>query len=418
MSGEFSEARWSKVARGVTRSRRWGLAFRASPPLRVGPLNTPEPRHLAGLDLLRCLAIFVVVLFHYPRPQGLETYQAFANFGWTGVELFFVLSGFLIGTQLLEPVSRDEAPDLKRFYLRRSLRILPPYLIVVALYLFVPAWSERAVETPAWRFLTFTQNFGLRLNGFSHAWSLCVEEHFYLVLPLAVLALRKRVRAHQLLVGAAVLLVGGMLLRGVLWQRSFSMLGPDDEGWRGYDTLLYYPTYARLDGLTCGVLLAALRVFRPAAWARWTRGVRAGGLALVGLVFLAGVFWLNEEHFRYLAHTMLAFPLTAVGYAALLVAMSGPTASRLCARLPGVKTFAVLSFTIYLTHKAVQHGVRVFLAPHGMDAFHPATLVGGAVAVLLASLALHYGVERPALRWRSRLESRLVREPAPQAAMG
>nr|WP_275902385.1 acyltransferase [Myxococcus eversor] len=368
------------------------------------------------MDLLRGLAIVIVVLFHYPRPDGHETYRMLANFGWTGVELFFVLSGFLIGSQLLEPVARGETPSLKRFYLRRSMRILPPYLIVVALYLFVPAWSERPVETPAWRFLTFTQNFGLSLNGFSHAWSLCVEEHFYLVLPLCVLALRGRVRAPHLLTGAVGLMVAGMLLRAGLWQRHFSMLGPDEAGWRGYDTLLYYPTYARLDGLTCGVLLAALRVFRPAAWERWTRGARAGGLALVGVACLASVFWLNEEHFRYLAHTMLAFPLTSVGYAALLVAMAGPTASRVCARIPGVRTFAVLSFTVYLTHKAVQHGVRVALEPYGLDTFHPATLLGGAVAVLLASLALHHGVERPALKWRSRLETRLAHEPSPQAA--
>nr|WP_083560736.1 acyltransferase [Myxococcus fulvus] len=367
--------------------------------------------------MLRCLAIFIVVLFHYPRPEGHESYRMLANFGWTGVELFFVLSGFLIGSQLMEPVSRGEAPSLKRFYLRRSLRILPPYLIVLALYLFVPAWSERPVETPAWRFLTFTQNFGLRRNGFSHAWSLCVEEHFYLVLPLTVLALRGRVRAAHLLVGAAGLMLGGMLLRAGLWQRHFSMLAPEDVAWRGYDTLLYYPTYARLDGLLCGAMLAALRVFRPAAWERWTRGARAGVLAGAGLACLGAVFWLNEEHFRGLVHTMLAFPLTSLGYAALLVAMASPSASRVCARLPGVKTFALLSFTIYLTHKALQHAARVALEPYGLDAFHPLTLLAGAGAVLLASLALHHGVERPALKWRSRLEARLSREPTPRPAL-
>ncbi|WP_323383134.1 acyltransferase family protein [Myxococcus dinghuensis] len=367
--------------------------------------------------MLRGLAIFIVVLFHYPRPEGHEAYRTLANFGWTGVELFFVLSGFLIGSQLLEQVARGEEPSFKRFYLRRSLRILPPYLIVVALYVFVPAWSESPLETPAWRFLTFTQNFGLRRNGFSHAWSLCVEEHFYLALPLLVLALRGRVRAAHLLVGAAGLVAAGMLLRGVLWQRHFSMFGPDDIGWRGYDTLLYYPTYARLDGLTFGVLLAALRVFRPAVWERWTRGPRAGALAVVGLACLGGVLWLNEAYFRNLPYTMIAFPLTSLGYGALLVAVSGPTASRVCARVPGAKTFALLSFTLYLTHKAVQHNVRVALEPYGLDAFHPVTLLGGAVAVLLASLALHHGVERPALKWRSRLEARLVRAPSPRPSV-
>ncbi|MFB1481172.1 acyltransferase [Corallococcus sp. RDP092CA] len=370
------------------------------------------------MDLLRCLAILVVVVYHYPRPEGHEAYQTFANFGWTGVELFFVLSGFLIGSQLLEPVSRGETPSLRRFYLRRALRILPSFLVVLGLYLFVPAWSERPLETPAWRFLTFTQNFGLRINGFSHAWSLCVEEHFYLVLPLTVLALRGRLRAPSLLALAGGVMLGGMLLRGGLWLRYFSTLGPTEPGWRDFDMLLYYPTYARLDGLTCGVLLAALRVFRPAAWERWTRGGHARGLAALGLACLGGVLFINEEHFRDLPYVLLSFPLAALGFAALLMALAGPTASRVCARIPGVKTFAVLSFTVYLTHKAVQHGVRDALAPHGMDAFHAVTVLGGAVAVLLASLALHHGVERPMLRLRERLERGLAsRKPRPQPAV-
>nr|WP_301540893.1 acyltransferase [Corallococcus exiguus] len=370
------------------------------------------------MDLLRGLAILVVVVYHYPRPQGHEAFQAFANFGWTGVELFFVLSGFLIGSQLLEPVSRGETPSLRRFYLRRSLRILPSFLVVLGLYLFVPAWSERPLVTPAWRFLTFTQNFGLRINGFSHAWSLCVEEHFYLVLPLTVLALRGRLRAPSLIALAVAVMGGGMLLRGGLWLHHFSALGPADPGWRDFDMLLYYPTYARLDGLTCGVLLAALRVFRPQAWGRWTRGARARGMAVVGLACLGGVLFINEEHFRYLPYVLLSFPLAALGFAALVMALAGPAASRVCARIPGVKTFAVLSFTVYLTHKAVQHGVRDALAPHGMDSFHVVTVLGGAVAVLLASLALHHGVERPALKWRERLERGLIsRKPQARPAV-
>ncbi|NOK35433.1 acyltransferase [Corallococcus exercitus] len=368
--------------------------------------------------MLRCLAILVVVFFHYPRPEGHEAYHVFANFGWTGVELFFVLSGFLIGSQLLEPVSRGETPSLKRFYLRRSLRILPSFLVVLALYLFVPAWPERPVVTPAWRFLTFTQNFGLSINGFSHAWSLCVEEHFYLVLPLTVLALRGRLRAPSLIALAAAVMLGGMLLRGGLWMQSFSTLGPEEPGWRDYDRLLYYPTYARLDGLTCGVLLAALRVFRPEAWERWTRGARAGGMAFIGLACLGGVLFLNEEYYRNLPYTVVAFPLVSLGFAALVMALAGPSASRVCARIPGVKTFAVLSFTVYLTHKAMQHAVRDALKPHGMDAFHVVTVLGGVVAVLLASLALHQGVERPMLKLRERLERRLApKKPLPQPAV-
>ncbi|WP_369414309.1 acyltransferase family protein [Corallococcus soli] len=383
------------------------LASGPCPAPKAAPLNTSESRHLAGLDLLRGLAIILVVLFHYPRPPGHDTYRMVANFGWTGVELFFVLSGFLIGAQFLEPMAKGETPSLPRFYLRRALRILPPFLVVLGLYLLVPAWSERPVVTPAWRFLTFTQNFGLHRNGFSRAWSLCVEEHFYLALPLTLLALRGRARAPYVLAGAVAVMVAGMLLRGGLWLHLFGKLGPDDMAWREYDTYLYYPTYARLDGLLCGVLLATVRVFRPALWQRWTH--RPGVLLpAFGLLCLGGAAYVNQQYNRELSFAVLAFPLVSLGYAALLVSMAGPAASRVCARIPGVRTFAVLSFTVYLTHKSMQHLVRVTLEPHGMGTFHVVTLVGGAVAVLLASLLLHHAVERPALRWRERLERRLA----------
>ncbi|WP_341868215.1 acyltransferase family protein [Corallococcus sicarius] len=375
-------------------------------------MNATEPRHFAGLDLLRGLAIVLVVLYHHPRPEGHETYRMLAHFGWTGVELFFVLSGFLIGSQFLEPVAKGETPSLPRFYLRRALRILPSFLVVLGLYVFVPAWTERPFTVPAWRFLTFTQNFGLRISGFSHAWSLCVEEHFYLVLPLTVLALRGRVRALHVVAGAVAVMVAGMLLRGGLWLHLFGGLGPDDEAWRTYDTVLYYPTYARLDGLLCGVMLALVRVFRPAAWERWTHrpGLLLPAVALLGI---GGAFFVNQQYDRELPYAVLAFPLISIGYAALLLSMAGPAVSSLCARIPGVRTFAALSFTVYLTHKAVQHAVRVALEPHGLGTFHVLTLVGGAVAVLIASLLLHHGVERPALRWRERLERRAYFKKAP-----
>jgi peptidoglycan/LPS O-acetylase OafA/YrhL len=103
-----------------------------------------------------------------------------------GVDLFFVLSGYLIGSQLLKPFRSGEHPRLWDFYRRRLYRILPAYLAVLALYFLVPVWREQDGISPLWQFLTFTENFFVdyaKNEAFSHVWSLCVEEHFYCCCP-------------------------------------------------------------------------------------------------------------------------------------------------------------------------------------------------------------------------------------------
>ena len=144
-------------------------------------------QRLPGLDLLRAIAIVWVMLFHSWMIGGIGApFQPVADYGWMGVDLFFVLSGYLIGHQLLEPLSRGEPLRFGAFYRRRAFRILPAFLTVLAVYLLFPAWREAPGMQPAWQFLTFTMNLLIdyRHNqAFSHAWSLCVEEHFYLLFP-------------------------------------------------------------------------------------------------------------------------------------------------------------------------------------------------------------------------------------------
>src|SRR6201991_3431834 len=123
-------------------------------------------------------------------PPHLQEYGG--SFGWTGVDLFFVLSGFLIGGQLFSKLARELPISYGEFYFKRFLRIVPAYLFVLTLYLAIPGFKERSQLPPLWRMLTFTQNFGLDLSkegAFSHAWSLCIEEQFYLILPLFIIGL-------------------------------------------------------------------------------------------------------------------------------------------------------------------------------------------------------------------------------------
>jgi len=94
-----------------------------------------------GLDLLRALAIILVVIYHagimgFPLPSRVH------RWGWIGVDLFFVLSGYLIGGQLLAELARSERLNLARFYARRALRIMPAYFVILTIYFSLPAWRE------------------------------------------------------------------------------------------------------------------------------------------------------------------------------------------------------------------------------------------------------------------------------------
>src|SRR5207245_2058045 len=113
-----------------------------------------------GLDLLRALAIIVVVIYHAAL-FGFKLPGRVDRFGWIGVDLFFVLSGYLIGGQLLAPLARGRPIDLPRFFTRRALRILPAYLIILAVYAFLPSWREYPDMSPLWNFFVSVQNIGL-----------------------------------------------------------------------------------------------------------------------------------------------------------------------------------------------------------------------------------------------------------------
>ncbi len=215
--------------------------------------------HYAGLDALRALAILLVIPFHAGIIIPLPSLWPVIGNGWVGVELFFVLSGFLIGSQLMHGLHRFGRVDWASFYIKRALRILPCFLVVLGIYYVWPGFAERGTLAPLWRYLSFSANLApLSGKTFSHVWSLCVEEHFYLAMPIVAWAVHRfggRWTA-PLLIGSALL--GGLILRAWLWQHRTT-------GQKLLDTL-YYPTYVHLDGLLIGVGLALIYTFHRRIW--------------------------------------------------------------------------------------------------------------------------------------------------------
>lgn len=368
------------------------------------PLSRPvhaAVSRMVGPDMPRALAILLVMLQHLPKAAAPGVVLTIKPYGWMGVDVFFVLSGYLIGGQLLRPISRGETPSMGRFWASRAFRILPAYLLVLALYLALPSLAEGEGMRPLWRYLTFTMNWGLdysRTGTFTSAWSLCVEEWFYLTLPLLVLGLRRFRTPAPALILALALLLGGAALRYGLW-RDLAALPPSGPL---FLKTIYYPTWTRLDGLVLGVLLAAARLYRPAPWARLCPPMVTGPL---GLAAIAGALVMVGDTgiMLPLAGVVVVYPLFSLGVALALSALVDlePWLARF--RPPGVAFVAALAYSLYLVHKPVFHQLNMLFDLSGWSGL--ATYFTAAFA---AAALLHYAVERPFLRLRDRVMARPV----------
>ena len=284
-----------------------------------------------ALDGFRAVAVLLVFCHHYLGSVGGRV-RPVPFFGWIGVDLFFVLSGFLITGILYD--SRHTGGRLTTFYMRRVLRIFPLYYgVLLLLLLYGVAKGKRF----AWQLAMWPLHLGnyARFMGhhhlpmidqvdmltvghwptmpilFGHFWSLCLEEQFYLVWPLAVFAVRDRRRLVQVCVGAIVVCP-------VLRMAAEAGL----PGWMVEREVVYRALPLRFDALLMGGLLALLVRGPAREWlGRWR-----GWICGAGLVGLAGVFWLEVARtgvpapFGVLDRSL---PMTGFGYSVVDVAAAG-----------------------------------------------------------------------------------------------
>lgn len=358
-----------------------------------------SPR-IHGLDTLRAIAVSLVVLHHYvlfvtDRP----TFGWVGEIGWAGVDLFFALSGYLIGNQIFKAIAGGEGLSLRRFYARRLLRTLPNYWVVLALYFLWPAFRGDGPLLPLWKYLSFIQNHHLEPGtAFSHSWSLAIEEQFYMLLPaLALLgaAVGRSLRGAWL----AILLAfaAGMLTRDWLWR---DVVAGERYWMHHYFKYIYYSSFCRFDELLAGVAVALLRNGHPQAWARLTRHgdlLGAAGLAITGLAF----WWFVQDRYGH-APTVFGFPLLGLGFSLLIVAAvsAGSLLNRV--RVPGAGALALWSYAIYLLHKQVCVLGAEWLAERGVGPESPL-----AIGLLLAlsvftGWLLYRLVETPFMALRER----------------
>lgn len=308
-------------------------------------------KRIPGLDVLRGIAILMVVVHHtifgYAFPSLGPIASRMTCFGWTGVDLFFVLSGFLVGSLLMREIRETGDVQIQRFYGRRALKIWPAYFVFIG---FVGAkilkhGAQSEVDlTSLWPNLVHIQNYFPTKPA--HTWSLAVEEHFYLMLPVLCVLLNARGgRGHgrmRLLPRLAV-----FVLLICLALRCITNL---DRSWLPVTHL--FPTHLRMDSLFVGVAIAYLAHFRRGFIDRC--GTMRGRLLLVGLVMIGPMLFLPQDHpFTF----TIGYTLLAVGYGLVVLSVvSKPEGDvpepsnwknwigRPLARI------GVLSYSIYLWH--------------------------------------------------------------------
>lgn len=329
--------------------------------------------YIAGLDGLRAVAVVLVFLFHAKVPGF--------GAGFFGVDVFFVLSGFLITSLLLEEVAATGAINFTRFIRRRLVRLVPALVVMVLTFALLAPFFPDVVEAPYIQSilaLSYLSDYGSALlvqtGELSHTWSLAVEAKFYLIWPVFLLCVLRRVglaKAWRVILLAAFIATSWRILNAVFVQ-----------GWN----VSYYRFDTRLSGLSLGAALAAV------LWSSHGQRLvqRAAGLVILPCLalLLLPMAWGDT---RLL---VIGCTLVEVGSAVVILAVLGQSGRWVqFMALPLISGLGRLSYGFYLWHYPIIRWMRD-------DWDWPViAVVAFPLALLLAWLS-HVTVERFALRFR------------------
>jgi peptidoglycan/LPS O-acetylase OafA/YrhL len=373
------------------------------------PSAASRSLYIPSLDGIRACAVMLVFVAHVAQLLAPARYQGRIP-GEFGVTVFFFLSGYLITTLLRIEHDQSGGISFRAFYLRRVLRIFPPFYLVLTAATVL--WLLGALPGPGFRLdglvtqALFLTNYFIVQNGWwvGHApgtwifWSLCVEEHFYLAFPLLYVALLRFVPARH----RQAYVLAGLCALVLAWRLVlvFALGATKDR--------TYVATDTRIDSILFGCVLG---VFANPLLDRHRGGDAAWKFAWVPLA-LAGLlvsFLVRSPRFQEsMAYTLQGVCLFPLFIAAIRYHDWGPF--RLL-NVGWVRFVGVLSYSIYLIHPAVLWGVKSWVPlPWSVQA-----LVGLAITLGIAAVIWQV-VEKPAARLRKRLSRVLVpQRPAPRA---
>ena len=353
---------------------------------------------MLGLDGLRGLAILVVIGFHESAFLPAGIIRSVLQYGWVGVDLFFVLSGFLITGILLRALPRAETEGphgyFQTFYARRSLRIFPIYFVYLAVaYLAYHSWAAPTPIGVPW-YISYLANmkpgFGQYDGGFGHLWSLSVEEQFYIFWPLLVLLAGPKKLAHI----CWSFIIGALALR--CWMKWG--LHVRAEG-------IHRLTPARIDTFAIGALVALyLRTHRS-----WITERKQWFWAAALVLILAGGSLLHSS-----IQFTVDWSLLAAGFGLLLAVVAA--AGFLPMEWAPLRKIGALSYSMYLFHQLVFMKVLLWLNIWGLHSMAIQMVTGFLLTVLTAEITGRF-IEAPFNNLKERFSYRpKARQPTGEVA--
>jgi len=345
-----------------------------------------------SIDVLRGIAILLVMGVHVPA------YPIWSTAGWIGVDLFFVLSGFLISNLLFVEYKRTGSIRLARFFLRRALKLYPSFWFLMALTV---AYCSVAGVSFTWQQLvgelTLTQNYVGAIWG--HTWSLAVEEHFYLFLPVMLAMLMRMGRGSPDPFRSLPWIFGTIFVACLALRFWTAAAYPFDH------KLHFQPSHLRFDALFSGVFLSYLHNFRPDLVRRvMDNNALRMPLSMLGVAALTPALFLEySDPWIYTG----GFASVSFGCGMMLLCSVYPEKGRKAMPKPGrvsrgIAVMGRYSYTIYLWHVPL---AMVFMWAAGkLPGVNPfalhAVYFAACIAVGVAASKL---VEIPGLRLRERL---------------
>jgi peptidoglycan/LPS O-acetylase OafA/YrhL len=344
-----------------------------------------------GLDFLRFMAIMLVVIGHglvlLPSFGGL--YEFFRIFDFLGVEFFFVLSGFLIGTIFLKTFSESSgAKDLVYFWKRRWWRTLPNYYLFIVINLIGFSLLKDDFNFD-WRYLFFLQNLTSPNEGFfSVSWSLTVEEWFYLSVPLVFLIAYRLTKSKAVAIWSTLILIVGLSMFGRYYYIASFEATWGDEMRR---VVLW-----RLDSLIYGVAAAWLWLTNREFLEKYKNVLFLIGACLLGLgIAIRNSPEVNQQTWMLL----LLFPVISLGISCWLPLLSSWSfrEGRVRVLEAWVSNISLWSYSLYLLHVPAMEGFRIVILPKILDSplLQILTFVTWTVFAVFSSFLIYRFFEKP-----------------------
>lgn len=287
--------------------------------------------YFESIEILRAFAILLVLVSHF-ETRGFSEYNYWM---WSGVDLFFLISGFLITS--LWNIRGDGA---KGFYIKRFFRIFPAYFLTLMAYFIIEVYVQKG-SMDILKYLTFTQNF-FGDQQFFHSWSLCVEEHFYLLFPLLIPVFNR-----YPVVALLIFLSQPLIRYTIIYLNPETLTDPNLN-----KVMIYMPTYTRLDGISLGVFLGVIYTKKRLLF----ETIISKKKTLLLVVLINALYLTTSIHLRESTyHAVMVYFSLSLLFGSIFLFIFNMKSNSI------FKKISDLSYSSYLVHHLVQYVMTYLL---------------------------------------------------------